>query len=203
MDRMPATPFLRAGLSLAAVAALAACTSAPTYGTGTRSDVQLVQDISSIMSISSKNKASEIDYKPRPGVIAPASTATLPAPQASVIEQPGAWPETPEQRRARIRAEATANQSNPLYRSPVINTGFGQVQERTLTPEEQRQRFREGRAIQSGAYTGRRFLSDPPEALKVPADTAPIADLGEPERKKEARRKKAAKKSGGFKIWPW
>jgi hypothetical protein len=75
-----------------------------------------------------------------------------------------------------------------------------------LTPEEQRQRFREGRAVQDGAYEGRRFLSDPPAALKVPADTAPVGELGEGEKKKEARRRKLAQGGSGFSLrnlWPW
>ena len=194
----------RSGIIISALIGLSACTSAPTYGTGTRSDVQLVEDIAGIMTVTPKEK-DPIDYKPRPGVIAPASSAALPAPQESITSQAGAFPETPETRRKRLRDEATANAGNPLYKSPIINTGLGQVQTKVLTPEEQRARFREGRAIQDGAYSGRRFLSDPPSGLKVAAETAPVGDLGEPEKKKEARRKKAAQ-GGGFSLrnlWPW
>jgi hypothetical protein len=195
----------RSGLVISSLIALSACTSAPTYGTGTRSDVQLVEDIAGIMTITPTPK-DPIDYKPRPGVIAPASTAALPEPQEPITKMEGAFPETPEMRRKRLRDEATANAGNPLYKSPIINTGLGQVQTKALTPEEQRQRFREGRAIQDGAYEGRRFLSDPPADLKVAADTAPVDDLGEPEKKKEARRKKAAQGGSTWSLknlWPW
>ena len=194
----------RSGIVISALIGLSACTSAPTYGTGTRSDVQLIEDIAGIMTITPQDKE-PIDYKPRPGVIAPASSSALPEPQESITKQAGVMPETPEMRRKRVRDEATANQGNSLYQSPIINTGLGQVQNKALTPDEQRERFRAARAIQDGAYSGRRFLSDPPSDLKVAADTAPVGDLGEPEKKKEARRKKLAQ-GGGFSLrnlWPW
>ena len=201
---MTTTTTARSVLIVSTLMALSACTSAPTYGTGTRSDVQLVSDIAGIMTITPAEKEI-IDYKPRPGIIAPASSAALPEPQENIARQAGAFPETPETRRKRLRDEATANQNNPLYRSPIINTGLGQVQDKVLTPEQQQERFRAARAVQDGAYSGRRFLSDPPAALKVAADTAPVGELGEPEKKKEARRKKAAQ-GGGFSLrnlWPF
>ena len=43
-------------------------------------------------------------------------------------------------------------------------------------------------------------------AYRVPSETAPIGDLGEPEFKKERRRKKAAQKEKGWQIgnlWPF
>jgi hypothetical protein len=184
---------------------LAGCTAAPTYGTGKRADVQLFEDVSNIMSITPKEKEA-IDYSPRPGIVAPPTAASLPAPQQRIAAVDGTWPESPEERRKRLRDEATANRSNPLYKSPIVNTGLGQVQDRELTPEEQRQRFRELRAIQQGAYEGRRYLSDPPSAYKEPVATAPIGELGEPEKKKEARRLKEARKETGFswrRLWPW
>lgn len=195
----------RSGLIVSTLIALSACTSAPTYGTGTRSDVQLIEDIAGIMTVTPKEK-DPIDYKPRPGVIAPASSAALPEPQETITKQAGVFPETPEMRRKRLRDEATANAGNPLYKSPIINTGLGQVQTKVLTPEEQSARFRAGRAIQDGAYSGRRYLSDPPAELKVAADTAPVGELGEPEKKKEARRKKLAQGQSTWSLrnlWPW
>ncbi len=203
--RLSMSAFARFGIVVSCLIALSACTSAPTYGTGTRSDVQLLEDVAGILTINPAPKDA-IDYKPRPGVIAPASSAALPAPQESITKLAGVMPETPEIRRQRLRDEATANQNNPLYKSPIINTGLGQVQTRELTPLEQQERFRAARKIQDGAYEGRRFLSDPPAALKVAADTAPVGDLGEPEKKKEARLRKAAQGGNGFSLrnlWPW
>jgi hypothetical protein len=203
--RLFMSALVRSGIVVSSLIALSACTSAPTYGTGTRSDVQLLEDVAGIMTLNPAPK-DPIDYKPRPGVIAPASSAALPEPQENITKQSGVFPETPEMRRKRLRDEATANAGNPLYKSPIINTGLGQVNNKVLTPEEQRQRFREGRAIQDGAYDGRRFLSDPPAGLKVAADTAPVDDLGEPEKKKEARRKKLAQGESTWSLrnlWPW
>jgi hypothetical protein len=202
---MTTATMTRSGLIVAALMALPACTSAPTYGTGTRSDVQLLQDVAGIMTVTPKEKE-PIDYKPRPGLIAPASTAALPEPQESIAQQAGVMPESPEMRRKRLRDEATANAGNPLYKSPIINTGLGQVQTAALTPAQQQERFRAARAVQDGAYSGRRFLSDPPPALKVAATTAPVGDLGEPEKKKEARRKKEAQGGSSWSLrnlWPW
>lgn len=189
---------LRFLTSLAPVALLAGCMSAPTYGTGTRSDVQLLEDVSNIFALGPQD-VERIEYQPRPDLVQPRTTDALPAPQASVIQQAGgAWPESPEQRRARLRAEATANQDNPLYRSSIVNTGLGQVNNaEQLTPAQQRERFRAGRAIQSGGYAERRFLSDPPTEYKQLSETADITDLGEPERVKERRRLKEARAQSG------
>jgi hypothetical protein len=200
--------------------------SAPTYGTGKRADMQLMEDLSGLMTIAPPKKP-PIDYSPRPDIVPPASSAALPAPQDNIVRTTGEWPETPEQRLARLRAEATANQDNPLYKSPIRATGYGEVNQEALnapdpnggfgegrgsagftnpTTRQQTQRFRENISVERGAYQGRRFLSDPPEALKVAADTAPVGELGEAESKKEARRKKNARKNQGFSLrnlWPW
>jgi hypothetical protein len=201
-----ARSYGKALLVCAPAALLAGCLSAPTYGTGTRADMQLLQDVSNLMSVSPNNNKAEIEYKPRPEIVAPASTDVLPAPQPKVTDA-AQWPESPEERRARVRAEATANQDNQFYQSQVVSTGMGQVNDgRPLTPEEQRQRFKAAMQVQSGAYQGRRFLSDPPSELKVAAATAPTDDLGEPESKKEARRKKLMRKNQGISLrnlWPW
>ena len=173
------------------------CMQAPTYGTGKRQDVQFIEDITGILSVAPQ-RGEEIEYQPRPALVKPATADVLPAPQQPVTEQAALWPESPEERRARIRAEITANQDDPLYRSPVINTGLGQVNRNgELTREEQRQRFREGRAVQQGAYQGRRYLSDPPVEYKLPAETAAVGDVGEPERAKERRRLREARAASG------
>jgi hypothetical protein len=195
-------PVTSLGFVALTVGVLSACTSAPTYGTGTRADMQLMNDVSNLLTISPKQQAA-IEYQARPDIVQPASTASLPAPQEKISDVDGNWPESPEERRQRLRDEATANQNDPFYRSPIVNTGLGQVQDKPLTPEEQRQRFREGRKIQQGAYQGRRYLSDPPAEYKVPVDTAPVGELGEPEKKKEARRLKAARKNTGWRWWPF
>ena len=91
-----------------------------------------------------------------------------------------------------------------------VTTGDVEQQTEIVSPDvaaataEQTEKFREARAVQKGAYSGRRYLSDPPAGYRQPADTAPVDELGESEFKKEQRRKEAARKSkGGFRIWPF
>ena len=68
----------------------------------------------------------------------------------------------------------------------------------------QTKQFREALTVEKGNYSGRRFLSDPPADLKVPAPTAPTDQLGKPEKQKERERLAAAKKKGtGHSWWPF
>src|SRR5262245_37856493 len=107
-------PLVASGLMLAG------CLGSPTYGTDKTATEQLADDVTGILAIAPKRRE-PIDYKPRPDLVKPASTGALPAPQAPVaVASNPAWPQSPEQRRAQIRAEATANQNNPDYDSPVI-----------------------------------------------------------------------------------
>ena len=101
--------------------------------------------------------------------------------------------ESPEQRRARIRAEATANQDNPFFRPRVVTTARPEVEDfSNLTPEQQSQRVREQIAIKKGAYDGRRYLSDPPVEYKQPIGTAAVGELGEDEKERTPPFKRSA-----------
>lgn len=207
------------GAVFAASLALSGCLG-PTYGTGTPATTQLVDDLGNIASIGSPRKGADIDYKPRPAIVKPSDTASLPAPQQNVAENNPAWVESPEQTRARLVAEADANVGNTNYRSPlarrvtsasrssVLNKGEQSAPASFLlnNNENQGAQYRKGRQIQKGAYSDRRrFLSDPPLAYRKPAETAPVGDLGESERTKQRRREKEAAKAGTGKRkwWPW
>lgn len=213
----------------AAVSALAlsAC-AGPTYGTGTPANQQLVEDLTGALSLAPKRQAG-VDYTPRPGIVKPPSTEVLPPPQEEVASAGNpAWPESPEERLARVRAEATANQDNPRYRSNVIrdvNTGdtqtasaditfseSGMVKPDILTPgkrssQEQRREFQRRQQItKQGSPTQRRYLSDPPTEYRQPAQTAAVDELGVDEVKKERARRRAAnaEDSGGWRrLIPW
>src|SRR5690606_27727075 len=105
------------------------CMSSPTYGTGVSANEQLMKDLTGVLSVGGgSQRGPEVAYTPRGEIVKPASLAVLPEPQQdmSAAGTP-AWPESPEQRRARIRAEATANENNPHYRSTVTSTGIGRV----------------------------------------------------------------------------
>ncbi|WP_419906358.1 hypothetical protein [Hoeflea sp.] len=201
---MNSTTGFRTGCALAGIVAasvlVSGCVSSPTYGTDKTANAQLIDDLSNIVSIIPPKRNSEVAYAPRPAIVEPpeGSGGTLPAPQSSLAstENPQ-WPESPEETRQRLREEAEDARGN--YRSP-LSTGSGAV------TAEQREQFRQAKALQKGAYSGRRYLSDPPVEYRQPSATAPVDDLGEPEFKKERARKKAAQKDKGWKIgnlWPF
>jgi len=195
---------------------LAACVGSPTYGTDKSASEQLASDVTGILSIGPKRRE-PIDYKPRPELVKPsaAATAQLPPPQDSVAANASPnWPESPEQKRARLRAEATANQDDPSYRSPIVSDvalaaepsakrkelGAAERGEdsgvNTRIKPAQREEFnRRLGETKQGSSTTRKYLSEPPIAYRQPAPTAPVGDVGEDEWKKERRAKAASKNS--------
>jgi hypothetical protein len=181
-------------------AALGGCMS-PTYGTGKTANQQLVEDLTGILSLGPKERP-KIDYKPRPDLVKPETTAVLPPPQDDVTTaSSAAWPESPEQRLARIRAEATANRDNPLYRPSVQVDHPGSA---STTPAQSAQ-VRQALAENNGAVSRRKYLSEPPLVYREPSATAPVGELGEDEWKKERSAKREARAESGKRRswWPW
>lgn len=217
-----------ASLALLALAGLAVsgCVSSPTYGTDKTANEQLIGDVTGILSLAPKKKV-DIEYKPRPELVKPAKgeVANLPTPQDSVaVTSNPAWPESPEQKRARLRAEATANRDTPGFKpgiepdAPVMGTPEKAVgvsnrfDESGLTPPggkslaQQGAEFKQQLAANTQVTGGkRRYLSDPPTEYRQPSDTAPVGDLGEDEAKKERRLKAQARKgkSSWADLWPF
>ncbi len=203
---------------LFASAMTAGCMSSPTYGTDKTANEQLYDDVTGMFSLGG-NRREQIDYKPRPDLVRPSSTARLPPPQESVATAgTGNWPESPEQRRMRIRAEATANQGNPNYRSEVVadmapqvrpSSGprFGrEIPENGTEPGAMVKRAEFNRRLteqRQGSPTTRKYLSEPPLAYRQPAPTAATDDIGEDEAVKERRAKAAAKKASGNQSNSW
>ena len=186
-------------LALASTA-LAGCISGPTYGTGKGSNTQLFEDVSSILSFGPQTRT-EIQYKPRPELVKPANTAVLPTPQEDVTQAEGAWPESPEQRLARIRSEASENRDNAGFRPNVIVDTRG-TDTTNMTPQEQRAEFqRRKQEVTQGRSDTRAFLSEPPLDYRKPAETAPVGELGEPEWRKERDAKRAAREASGTQRW--
>lgn len=196
--------------------ALGGCMSSPTYGTGKPAGEQFIEDVTGILSLAPKDRP-KIDYKPRPELVTPETTAVLPPPQDSVTTASnGVWPESPEERLARIRAEATENQTNPLYRPSVqtdiaavsVDRNFDPERDASQTPrnpQAQREAFKKALAERQGSNTQRKYLSEPPLTYRVPADTAPVDDIGEDEWKKERDAKRQARANSTKKRswWPW
>lgn len=184
--------------------------------------MQLLEDVSGIMSVGDKKKPA-IEYAPRPELVKPGEgqQMALVAPQDNIVTTSAtAWPESPEARLARIKAEATANQDNPSYRAPVVMDTANQKTREVKLPKEsirgpgydademsanEREMFRKRLAeAKQGSSTSRKYLSEPPVTYRAPEATAATGDIGEDEWKKERRAKRSARKKGGLRdILPW
>jgi hypothetical protein len=207
--------------------ALSGCMGSPTYGTDKTAAEQLAGDLTGAVSFAPKRK-DPIDYKPRPTLVkpAPGQKEALPAPQDSIQSASAEWPESPEQRRARLRADATAHQNDPAYQAQIVDDTQGdpasvkKALADTMDSGLKHQPFRplwtsadsdKGRAAEiqrrlvesrQGDPNTRKYLSEPPVAYRVASDTAPQNELGEDEYKKERRLKKEAEgKKGGWFDW--
>lgn len=208
--------------------ALSGCVSSPTYGTDKTSAEQLVGDLSNAFSLKPKD-APNIDYKPRPTLVAPGpgTREVLPPPQEKITQTAAnEWPETPEQRRQRLRDYATEHRDDPNYEPQVINDVSVASQQTRRRPKSFREHGDEnlstankaGNAARraeinrrlrergQGDPNSRKYLSEPPTEYRVPAATAPQNDIGEDEFKKARRLKKEAaaksgKKNGWFDWW--
>jgi hypothetical protein len=84
---------------------LAGCVGGTTYGTGVSQEAQTFKDLTNILSL--KKKTTVIDYSSRSDIVVP-EQKTLVEPRVDQAAEvtPTDWPETPEQKIARIRAEA-------------------------------------------------------------------------------------------------
>ena len=194
----------RAALSatglIAGMLALSGCMGSPTYGTGTSAMEQLGDDITSAVSLGPQEKR-DVKYNPRPGLVVTAQDKSLPPPQASLAsrETNPAWVESPEETRQRLRQEAAENEGNPGYRSPLL-AGKGKAGQ--MTESEKWEAFRQAKQnLNSADVTQtRRSLTDPPVEYRA-VDSAALGDLGEPELKKERRRKKEAEAAKQTSSW--
>jgi hypothetical protein len=205
----------------------AGCMGAPTYGTGTPADKQLLNDVTGMIMLGPKDDKPHADHRPRPELVRPGKSevAVLPPPQDDVATSANPqWPESPEAKRRRLRAEATANQGDPMYdpeiagstssapQSPVLHTRGTDVALEGGGPDaltNKSAEFRRRMAInKQGSPTTRRYLSEPPLTYRQPAAGAPTDELGEDEWKKAKDRKKEALKGKktGFQmsdLWPF
>ncbi|MBI1621137.1 hypothetical protein IOD40_10735 [Aquamicrobium sp. cd-1] len=182
---------LFAGLSASCAAVfLASCMSTPTYGTGKTANQQLVEDMTGILALGPQDKP-QISYTPRGELVRPSTTTVLPEPQEEIASASNsAWPESPEERRRRIRAEAD---EHGVSRSVVATA-----------PQDQRLELqRRIRENQQGVATNRRYLSEPPLTYRQPEAGAVAGDLGEEEWKKERAAKRGAGKSSWRDYVPW
>ena len=183
-------PFITLAALLVGGTALAGCFG-PTYGTGVTATDQLLDDLGNAISLGDRSPPPPINYTPRPGLVAPTNTSTLPTPQENIAEAAGAeWPESPEERRARIRREADEGVRDPRL---ITNQATADAVGASVGP---------GRSAPSA--TQRVFLTDPPNEYRQPAQTAAIGDVGVSESVKERRRNRAQNDGEGWRRFvPW
>lgn len=217
-----ALPVLLAASGLA----LSGCMSSPTYGTDRTATEQLVGDLSNALSFSPP-KRDPIEYKPRPALVkpAPGQKESLPPPQDAITQTASAqWPESPEQRRQRMREEAAKHfddtnfqaqieddvQTDPVaVKKAMAESGSNHPPPPDAGKDATRRSEVNRRLVENrqGDPASRKYLSEPPLTYRSAAATAPQNDLGEDEYKKERRLKKEALSKGGKKGWfdwlPW
>ncbi len=188
---MPGTPnrstVTIAGLCVGALA-LGGCFG-PTYGTDKTASAQLMEDLGNSLSLGTRNRQAPISYTPRPGLVQPTDTSVLPPPQENIVDASDAWPESPEQRRARVLREIEEGQRDPNFiTDPNQAAALGASEGPGRT--------------QGGAQ--RVFLTDPPSEYRRPAETAAAGELGETEAAKERqRRREQGKRTGLGRLFPW
>ncbi|KKX24678.1 hypothetical protein [Rhizobium sp. LC145] len=206
---MKTTHAFRAGMGVAGILAatltLSGCMGSPTYGTDKTAMEQLADDLGSAVSVGGNDdKRRSVKYNPRPSLVVATKeqqNQTLPSPQQSLAgrENNPNWVESPEETRERLRQEATENENNPRYRSPLL-AGRGQAGQ--MTESQKWEAFRQARqnAETVNLSAPRRSLSDPPTEYRA-ADAANLQDVGEPELQKERRRKKEAEETAKTSSW--
>jgi len=190
-----------AGLLLAS-ATLSGCVGGTTYGTGVAQEKATVEDLANILALRKKPKT-RIDYEPRPDLVIPEDKQLVEPTQAAVGDEQS-WPETPEERIARVKEEAESVRGNIIeeqrfarsqkrFQSVDPNAEPGAqgvpnktcdpsgVSMRRCTPSEISKAVRaERKEIAAVGKTGhqRRYLSEPPIEYRTYSNDAPIGDQG-------------------------
>ena len=95
---------LAAAAVLGMALALSGCVGGTTYGTGVSHERQTLEDMYNILRINRPTK--RIAYESRPELIVPENRTVLPEPTDTAAINDPDWPESPEQRIARLRSQA-------------------------------------------------------------------------------------------------
>ena len=170
--------------------ALAGCFG-PTYGTGTTAGDQLVNDLSNALSLRARSEGPPINYSPRPDIIQPTDSSVLPPPQENIAEAAGQeWPESPEERRARVLRSIDEGERDPNFvTNPSQVAAIGAS---------------EGPGRVSAGAGQRVFLTDPPAEYRQPAPTADYGELGPTEAQKARAAERAQNDRRGWRrLVPW
>lgn len=189
---------------------VAGCSSGVTYGTGTPTELQTIQDVSGILSLTGEKKP-EIDRSPRGGIVAPPSTAAadLPPPVDQTTTASVDWPNDPDEARRRRQAEeenapipqaSLATIKDPGFRLPKGATKDQQQAEANWDYGRQgpnpkfagslgkkyasEMKAERGGSVDAQGNPTRRYLTEPPAEYRAPDPNAPIDPTPPPEQKK-------------------
>ena len=205
---------------------VAGCVGGTTYGTGVSHEEQTVKALSNMLAIKEDDRP-DIDYSSRPDLVMPPQTASLPQPlEVEQSTSNAEWPETPEERIARIRGEAVEADERsgelPIEEMRREKYGIGVASATSRGRSVQANRggnafidaIRDGDADAESqdvkrkrselAYsTGpqRKYLTEPPVEYRTPAATAAAGDLGyDPDEirriEEKERKEKLARETG-------
>jgi hypothetical protein len=208
MDKSGIARLAALAVVCGAPALVAGCSSGVTYGTGTTTELQTIQDISGLLALGGGDKA-EIDKSPRGGIVAPPNTAEgLPPPVDETTTAAIDWPNDPDEAAKRRRAE---EENEPIPQgslTTVKDPGFRLPKEafENQKPAEEewdykkgpnpkffkregRKEFVEMKAERGGSIDAegnptRRYLTEPPAEYRVPDPSAPVDPEPPPEQKK-------------------
>ena len=189
--------------ALACLSVLVGCGGTSTYGTGTSQELQLVKDLSGLVSLK-RSKPAKIAYEERPSLVRP-GRADLPPPVETAAAPAGdgvsAFPVSPEQRRAERRSTKRRGEK------PAA-TSIGGTAEQNLSAEDRkfmnwtgpptpayrrwltkRAKLRpKGQKVIAG-NAPRKYLTQPPAEYRTPYESAPQGEVGETESSKAFKKK--------------
>ncbi len=94
---------------------LTGCTSGTTYGTGVTHEQQTIEDLANLITF--QKKRPNIDYRSRPDLIVPDDKVLVTPQDGSENLDDQEWPESPQERIARLRADAEAAETDPAARA--------------------------------------------------------------------------------------
>jgi hypothetical protein len=208
-------PVAGRALALAAVCGmpgLVAGCSGVTYGTGTSTELQTIQDITGMLALGAPDKP-EIDTKPRGGIVAPPTTASLPAPVDDTVTgsvEPSDWPNDPDEGARKRKAEQDAQAPQSASANAIRDPGI-RLSKAMLEKQKQQQALQEkpwdysrgpnpnlmgrkkefaemkserGGSLDANGQPVRRYLTEPPAEYRVPDADAPVDPKAPPKKKK-------------------
>ncbi len=179
---------------LAAGAGLGGCMSTSTYGTGQAPEMAIFRELTGGFG---QPKQAPIQYQPRAPLVMPPATgtaaATLPPPVQTASVANAAWPLDPDQTpkpskhdpmddnprdditpEEAARLKPLAGMGNTEWESPFGSDMMTDVNYDFIASQKQSETFQAALKDAKGvSRTSRKYLTDPPEAYREPAATAP------------------------------